>query len=161
MVLHASYDRIFQTPSFENILISSSPQTDALSDQFLRLPVKPSVGNYFEGGITQALSDRMRVDVNFYRRDVRNYADDDQLLNTGVSYPIAFDKSVIYGAEGKLELVRLQKLTGYVSYSYMVGNVWFPVTGGLFLGDDVSDAHSTDRALSRLAGRAQYDQGAI
>ena len=25
MMLHASYDRIFQTPSFENILISSSP----------------------------------------------------------------------------------------------------------------------------------------
>jgi hypothetical protein len=146
MVLHASYDRIFQTPSFENILISSSPQIDALSDQFLRLPVKPSVGNYYEGGLTQALSDRMRVDVNFYRRDVRNYADDDQLLNTGVSYPIAFDKSVIYGAEGKLDLVRLQKLTGYVSYSYMVGNVWFPVTGGLFLGDDVSDA------LSQLTG---------
>ena len=142
MVLHASYDRIFQTPSFENILISSSPQIDALSDEFLRLPVKPSVGNYYEGGLTQALSDRMRVDVNFYRRDVRNYADDDQLLNTGVSYPIAFDKSVIYGAEGKLELVRLQKLTGFVSYSYMVGNVWFPVTGGLFLGDDVSDALS-------------------
>jgi len=146
MVLHASYDRVFQTPSFENILISSSHQIDALSDQFLRLPVKPSVGNYYEGGITQALADRMRVDVNFYRRDVRNYADDDQLLNTGVSYPIAFDKSVIYGAEGKLDLVRLQKLTGFVSYSYMVGNVWFPVTGGLFLGDDVSDA------LSQLTG---------
>ncbi|MEO6816236.1 MAG: TonB-dependent receptor [Edaphobacter sp.] len=146
MVLHASYDRIFQTPSFENILISSSPQIDALSEEFLRLPVKPSVGNYYEGGLTQAISDRMRVDVNFYRRDIRNYADDDQLLNTGVSYPIAFDKSVIYGAEGKLELVRLQKLTGYVSYSYMVGNVWFPVTGGLFLGDDASDA------LSQLTG---------
>ncbi|HTF72719.1 MAG TPA: TonB-dependent receptor, partial [Edaphobacter sp.] len=26
MVLHASFDRVFQTPSFENILISSSPQ---------------------------------------------------------------------------------------------------------------------------------------
>ncbi|WP_188555583.1 TonB-dependent receptor [Edaphobacter dinghuensis] len=146
MVLHASYDRIYQTPSFENILISSSPQIDALSDQFLRLPVQPSRGNYYEGGITQDVSTRMRVDVNFYRRDVRNYADDDQLLNTGVSYPIAFDKSVIYGAEGKLDLVRLQKLTGFVSYSYMVGNVWFPVTGGLFLGDDVSNA------LSQLSG---------
>ena len=96
--------------------------------------------------MTEALGDRLRADVNIYRRDVRNYADDDQLLNTGVSYPISFDKSVIYGAEGKLELVRLQNLTGYVSYSYMVGNVWFPVTGGLFLGDDA------DAALSHLNG---------
>jgi hypothetical protein len=140
MVLHGSFDRVFQTPSFENILVSSSPQIDALSDQFLRLPVQPSLGNYYEGGLSQALFKQMRLDVNVYRRDVRNYADDDQLLNTGVSYPIAFDRSVIYGAEAKLAVVRLGKLNGYLSYSYMVGNVWFPVTGGLFLGDDVGDA---------------------
>ena len=140
LVLHGSFDRVFQTPSFENILISSSTQIDALSDQFLRLPVQPSLGNYYEGGLTQAFFNRMRLDMNVYRRDVRNYADDDQLLNTGVSYPIAFDKSVIYGAEAKLAVIRLGKMNGYLSYSYMVGNVWFPVTGGLFLGDDVGDA---------------------
>ncbi len=139
-VLHASYDRVFQTPSFENILISSSPQIDALSSDFLRLPVQPSRGNYYEGGMTKAFADRMRLDVNVYRRYVTNYADDDQLLNTGVSYPIAFDHAIIYGAEGKLEVVRLGQLTGYISYSYMVGNVWFPVTGGLFLGDDADNA---------------------
>jgi hypothetical protein len=142
MVIHASFDRIFQTPSSDNILISSSPQIDALSDQFLRLPVQPSRGNYYEGGLTQALFNRVRLDANIYRRDVRNYADDDQLLNTGVSYPIAFDKSVIYGTEGKISVVRLGNLTGFLSYSYMVGNVWFPVTGGLFLGGDAADAAS-------------------
>jgi TonB dependent receptor/Carboxypeptidase regulatory-like domain/TonB-dependent Receptor Plug Domain len=146
MVLHGSYDRVFQTPSFENILISSSPQIDALSDQFLRLPVQPSKGSYYEGGLTDAFAGHARVDVNFYRRDVRNYADDDQLLNTGVSYPIAFDKAVIYGAEGKLELLRLAHFDGFLSYSYMVGNAWFPVTGGLFLGDAAS------AALSQLSG---------
>jgi TonB dependent receptor/TonB-dependent Receptor Plug Domain len=140
LVLHASFDRIYQTPSFENILISSSTQIDALSGQFLRLPVQPSRGNYYEGGLTQAFADRMSVAINLYRRDVRNFADDDQLLNTGVSYPIAFDKSVIYGAEGKLSLVRLGRLSGFASYSYMVGNVWYPATGGLFLGKDANSA---------------------
>ena len=145
-VLHFSYDRVFQTPSFENILISSSNQINVLSGNFLHLPVQPSKGSYYEGGLTTGLSDRLKVDVNFYRRDVRNYSDDDQLLNTGVSYPIAFDKAVIYGAEGKLEVVRLGQLTGYVSYSYMLGNAWYPVTGGLFLGDDAA------AALSQLNG---------
>jgi hypothetical protein len=140
MVLHASFDRIYQTPSFENILISSSTQIDALNGQFLRLPVQPSRGNYYEGGLTKALADRMSVAISLYRRDVRNFADDNQLLNTGVSYPIAFAKSVIWGAEGKLSLVRWGRLSGFASYSYMVGNVWFPVTGGLFLGDDASSA---------------------
>ncbi|NYF81123.1 TonB-dependent receptor [Granulicella arctica] len=144
--LHVSYDRIFQTPSSENILLSSSPLITSLEPQVLRLPVKPSIGNYYETGLTKAFSNKLRLDTNFFRRDVRNYADDDQLLNTGVSYPIAFDKAVIYGAEGKLELVRLGKLSGFVSYSYIVGNAWFPVTGGLFLGDDVTSA------LTQLTG---------
>ena len=140
MVLHGSFDRIYQTPSFENILISSSPQIDALSSQFLRLPVQPSNGNYYEGGFTQAFPNQITLDVNVYRRDVRNYADDDQLLNTGVSYPIAFDKSIIYGAEAKLTVVKIGRISGYASYSYMVGNAWYPVTGGLFLGDDAAAA---------------------
>jgi hypothetical protein len=154
LVLHGSYDRVYQTPSFENLLISSSPQIDALSDQFLRLPVQPSKGSYYEGGLTKNVLDRVRIDVNFYRRNVRNFADDDQLLNTTISYPIAFDKSVIYGAEGKLDFVHLGKLSGFVSYSYMVGNVWFPVTGGLFLGEGVTNA------LSQLGGHfpASQDQ---
>jgi hypothetical protein len=151
-VLHLSFDRIFQTPSFENILISSSPQIDALSNQFLRLPVQPSRGNYYEGGISQTIFDRMRLDVNIYRRDVKNFADDDQLLNTGVSYPIAFDRSAIYGAEGKLAVVRLGRVNGFLSYSYMVGNVWFPVTGGLFLGDNAS------AAISQLGGHFPVSQ---
>ena len=140
LVLHASYDRIFQTPSSDNILISSSPAIQALSKQFLRLPVQPSRGDYFEGGLTRGFHDRVRLDANVYRRQVRNFADDDQLLNTGVSYPIAFDHAVIYGAEGKLELLRLGGFSGFASYSYMVGAAYFPVTGGLFLGDDAASA---------------------
>jgi hypothetical protein len=162
MVLHASYDRVFQTPSLENILISGSSQIDALNIDFLRLPVRPSRGNYYEGGVTKAFADRMRLDVNVYRRNVNNYADDDQLLNTGVSYPIAFDQAVIYGAEGKLQIVRLGRLNGYISYSYMVGNVWFPVTGGLFLGSDADDAlsqttgHFPDSQDQRNTARTRF-----
>jgi hypothetical protein len=154
MVLHASYDRIFQTPSFENILISSSPQIEALNNNFLRLPVQPSRGNYYEGGLSEAFAQCMSLDVNVYRRNVTNFADDDQLLNTGVSYPISFDKAIVYGAEAKLTLVQLAKLSGYASYSYMVANVWYPVTGGLFLGDDVT------AAVARTAGHfpASQDQ---
>jgi hypothetical protein len=146
IVLHASYDRIFQTPSFENILLSSSPTVVSLSDQVLRLPVQPSHGDYFEAGLSKAFFGQLRLDTTIYRRQVNNYADDDQLLNTAVSFPIAFRKSVIYGAEGKIELPDWHGLSGFASYSWMVGNAWFPVTGGLFLGDDAQDA------ISQLSG---------
>lgn len=165
LILHFSYDRIFQTPSFENILLSSSTQVDSLDPTtFLRLPVEPSVGDYFEGGLTQALFGRAKLDVNYFRRVVNNYADDDQIANTTVSFPIAFRKAIIYGAEGKLDLPEWKRFSGFLSYSYDVGNAWNPVTGGLFLGDDATAAetqlsgHFPDSQDQRntVRGRVRY-----
>jgi hypothetical protein len=138
--IHASYDRIFQTPSFENILLSSSTAVESLDPSVLRLPVQPSHGNYYELGLTKAFFEKLRLDANMFRRDVNNYADDDQILSTAVSFPIAFQKATIYGAEAKLEVLRWGRFSGFASYSYQVGNAWFPVTGGLFLGDDAVSA---------------------
>lgn len=140
LVLHGSWDRIFDTPSFENILLSSSPAVRAINSDFLRLPVQPATGNYWELGATQGFANRTRLDVNAYWRHVRNAADDDQLLNTGLSYPIAWAHSATYGAESKLQVVAAGPVSGFVSYSYMVAKVWFPVTGGLFLGQDAQNA---------------------
>ena len=181
LIVHASYDRVFQTPAFENILLASSPQAISLNPNVLRLPVEPSHGNYFELGATKSFFGQFRFDANYFRRYVNNFADDDQILNTAVSFPIAFRKAVIYGAEGKLELPHWNRFSGFVSYSYAVGNAWFPVTGGLFLGSDAvsataqltghfpdsQDQRNTVRARMRyqlmsrlwLAGGAEYGSG--
>jgi len=94
----------------------------------------------------------MKLDANYFRRLVNNFADDDQLLNTGVSFPIAFHNAVIYGAEAKLDLPSWRRLSGFVSYSCMVGNAWLPVTGGLFLGDDATNA------LNNISGHFAISQ---
>ena len=161
LIVHFSYDRVFQTPSFENILLSSSPEAAELNAVSLQLPVEPSEGNYYEVGASKALFKNIRLDVNYYRRDVNNYADDDQIQNTTISFPIAFQKAIIYGAEGKLEMPEWKNLSGYVSYSYMVGNAWYPVTGGLFLGDDAvlpTTGHFPDSQDQRntVRGRLMY-----
>jgi hypothetical protein len=161
MTVHASYDRVFQTPSFENILLSSSPSVAALDPNFLRLPVQPSRGDYYEAGASNSFFGKLRLDTNVFRRFVRDYADDDQLLNTGVSFPIAFDKAILYGAEGKIDVPDWHKFSGFLSYSYIVGNAWFPVTGGLFLGDDATAAaqqlsgHFPDSQDQRNTARAR------
>jgi hypothetical protein len=161
LIVHASYDRIFQTPSFENILLSSSQQVTSLDPSVLRLPVEPSHGNYFEIGATKSFAGQLRFDVNYFRRYVNNYADDDQILSTAVSFPIAFRKAILYGAEGKVEVPHWKRFSGFLSYSYIVGNAWFPVTGGLFLGDDAVSAttqltgHFPDSQDQRNTGRAR------
>ena len=181
-VLHFSYDRVFQTPSFENILLSSSTQVESIDPtDFLRLPVKPSRGDYYEGGLSTVFVRHLKLDVNYFRRFVNDYADDDQIDNTSISFPISFRKSIIYGAEGKITVPEWHRFSGFASYSYQVGNVWNPVTGGLFLGGnadaavsaltghfpDSQDQRNTLRARTRyqikprlwLAGGVQYDTG--
>ena len=145
-VLHASYDRVFQTPAFENILLASSAAVAALNDNVLRLPVRPSLGNFYEAGFTKGLFQKLRIEANYFRRNMSNYADDDVLLNTGVSFPIAFRKADIHGVEVKLEVPRWGPVSGSVSYSNMLGVGYLPVTGGLFLGDNANTVlNSTNR----------------
>jgi hypothetical protein len=143
LVLHASYDRVFQTPATDNILLSSSSQIESIeAGTFLRLPVNPSTGDYYELGVSKEISHQLRIDANYFRRFLSNFADDNQLQNTTIAFPIAFRKAIIYGFENKLEIPTWHGLNGFASYSYEVGNVWLPVTGGLFLGSDASNAAS-------------------
>ena len=72
--------------------------------------------------------------MNYFQRRVNNYADDDMLPTSAVSFPISFDHAIIYGAEAKIEVLKWWRFSGWASYSYMVGNVWFPETGGLQIG---------------------------
>lgn len=136
MVFRASYDRAFSTPAFENILVSASPQVLQLNNNALYLPVKPSRGNYYEAGFSKEIAKTWRLDATFFRRDIRNFADDDLLLNTGVSFPIAFHSAEIRGVEVKLQTPRLGPFSGFVSWSNMLGVGQFPIAGGLFLDDN-------------------------
>ena len=152
-VIHFSYDRIFQTPSFENILLSSSPSVASIDPTgFLNLPVQPSRGDYYEAGLSKVFSQHVRLGGNYFRRVVSNYADDSQIFNTTISFPISFQKAILYGLEGKVEVPEWRHISGFGSYSYIVGNAWFPVTGGLFFGSDASDA------ASQLSGHAPDSQ---
>jgi len=90
LVLRVSYDRAFQTPALENILLASSPAVDQLNRRVLRLPVPASRGNFLEGGFSAAIAKTARLDATLYRRTFANFADDDVFLNTGISFPIAF-----------------------------------------------------------------------
>lgn len=146
LLLHASYDRVFQTPAVENLLLASSPDLDVVNDEVLRLPVRPARANYYEGGVTKGVAGIFRLDANVFRRDFHNYSDDDVLLDTGVSFPIAFAKARIFGEEISLQVPHWWRFSGFISYANQSGYGQGPVTGGLFLGDEASSSLTdTDR----------------
>lgn len=162
LVLRASYDRAFQTPAIENLLLASTDAFERLGAETARLPVPTSHGNFFEAGLSKAIGGRARIDVTGFNRRMTDVADDDLLLNTGISFPISFDRANIYGAEAKFEFRQWKNLSGFLGYSLLHGVGQLPVTGGLFLGEDTEELESTKKfALTQdqrhtLRGRATY-----
>ncbi|MGH9407221.1 MAG: TonB-dependent receptor [Terriglobia bacterium] len=134
LLVHASYDRVFQTPAIENLLLASSPELSQVSSLVLRLSVQPSRGDYYEIGVTRGFWGNLRFNANLFRRNLRNYSDDDTLLDTGVSFPIADASAWIEGIEGKLEVPDWGRFSGFVSYANQEGVGQGPITGGLFIG---------------------------
>jgi len=179
LLVHASYDRVFQTPAMENLLLASSPQLSSVSALVVRLPVKPARANYYEVGFTKSFAGKLRIDGNVFRRDFRNYSDDDVLFDTGVSFPIAFSSARIRGEEIQIAVPRWGRFSGVLSYSNQIGVGQGPITGGLFLGSDTAGISDTSKfavsqdqrntvranvrfqAMDRLwfAGSAEYGSG--
>jgi hypothetical protein len=137
-LLRAAYDRVFQTPAVENVILASSDLVPRLGGEGVSLRLRPSRGNFYEVGFSKRLLGKIRLDGSYYRRNVANFADDDLLLNTGVSFPIAFTQAIISGYEAKLELPRWGRVSGFASYGNLTGKGRLPVAGGLFLGNDVA-----------------------
>jgi outer membrane cobalamin receptor len=164
LVLRAAYDRAFETPAIENLLLASSPETEELGDHVVRLPVPPSRAHFFEGGVTKGLGGTFRIAATAYRRSVRDFADDDVLLNTGISFPTTFYRATIDGFELKLDVPRRGPVSASLSYSLMRGVGELPLTGGLFLEDDAADLLDSHESFAvtqdqrhTLQGRVMYD----
>jgi hypothetical protein len=147
LVVRASYDRVFQTPAIENLLLASSDTVEDLGSEVVRLPVPPSAGDFYEASVSKLLARRLRVDASVFHRQMTDVADDDLLLNTGVSFPIAFQRAEINGAELKFEVHSWRGVSGSLGYSYLHGVGELPVTGGLFLGEE---------GFEQLASREQF-----
>ncbi|MGC1484132.1 MAG: TonB-dependent receptor [Candidatus Acidiferrum sp.] len=164
LLIHVAYDRIFQTPAMENLLLASSPQLSSIDPIVLRLPVQPARANYYEIGVTKSLFGNLRLDATVFRRDFRNYSDDDTLLDTSVSFPIAFAKARIAGEEVRLAVPHWGRFSGYLSYANQSGIGQGPITGGLFLGEDAASglADTSKFAVSQdqrntLRARVRYE----
>ena len=164
LVLRASYDRVFQTPAVENLLLASARLFEDVSGGAVTLPVLPSRAHFIEAGLTAAIAHAARLDITGYRRTYSQFADDDVLLNTGIGFPVAFDSARLYGMDTKLTLPPWRSISGYFSYSLLKGTATLPAVGGLFLGEQALESlnASGDVAISQdqrhtLRGRARYD----
>jgi hypothetical protein len=148
-VFRASYNRILITPEYENVLFSSSTeasslappevqQSRALGEGLILVPAARQ--DVYDVGVQQALGSKLRLDVDFWERRVRNVADQAQFQNTGIVFPVAFDHGRLHGWNVRLDLAPLGGLTGYASVGHVHAVYFPPLAGGLFLDTGALDA---------------------
>src|SRR6185295_12128669 len=143
-VIRASYNRLFQPPPAENLLLASSVEAARLSPlavisgQVGVNPILPDTEHVFEIGVQQQLSKYARLSVSAYNKQIRNFSDKDQFFDTGVIFPISIFAGRVNGLEGRIDTSDWRGLSGYASYANSRSFGITPINGGLFLGEAIS-----------------------
>jgi outer membrane cobalamin receptor len=148
-VLRASYNRNYQTPPNENLLLSNSEQAAALAPPAVRealgsavVLIRPERQNVYEVGLQQALWGRMSLNATYYHKNSRDQQDNDNFLNTGIIFPITLSQIRVNGAELRLNIPEFRRFSGSLSITHAKAVSTPPFSGGLFLGASAIDALS-------------------
>lgn len=140
-VFRASYNRNFQTPPNENLLLANSVESAHLAPPAVRrtlnggvIPIQPEYQNVYEAGLQQDVGGRATLDLVYYHKNSDNAQDNDNFLNTGIVFPTSLASSRVNGFEASLRVPEARKLSGSLSFTHFRAIVNPPLTGGLFLG---------------------------
>jgi hypothetical protein len=147
-VLRASYNRVFYTPEYENILLSSSPEAASLVPPLVQLSRALGGGqllvpgerqNAYTVGVQQALGGHARLDADFWWRRSTGAGDQDQFENTGIVFPLAFSSGRFDGWDVRLDMAQTHGFRGFLSLGHTHAVYVPPNVGGLFLDQAAVD----------------------
>src|SRR5450759_2905536 len=103
-VLRAAYSRTFETPFNENLILSSA--VGGLAGNVFGATgvaaLQPGLRNQYNAGLQQGLGRWMVVDADYFWKYTRNAYDFSTLLNTTITFPIAWHQSKIDGVSARV-----------------------------------------------------------
>lgn len=142
-VVRASYNRNYQTPPNENLLLSSSEAASRLAPAAVRealggayQPIRSERQHVYEVGIQRALGGLATLDVSAYRKLSRDQQDNNNFFDTGIIFPTTLAAIRVTGAEARLTFPKRRGVSGTLSVTTGHAVSSPPFTGGLFLGQD-------------------------
>ncbi len=148
-VLRASYNRLYQTPPNENLLLSSSNAAAAIAPPSVTAAlgsspvlIQPERQDFVEAGLQQALFGHASLSLSYYHKRAVDQQDNNNFFNTGVIFPITLAAIRVNGLEGRLTLPAVRGLATSVSVTHSRAISTPPFTGGLYLGNDAVEALS-------------------
>lgn len=139
-----SFNRFFQPPQAEHLLLASSEAARALSPFASDddagsggAAIEPERTSAWELGWEQRLPASLTLDVAAWRRRVENYADPNVFFGTTIVFPNSVATGTARGLDVRLSLPSRRGWSGSASYTLSKVEQEGPINGGLFLEDDV------------------------
>jgi hypothetical protein len=147
--VRGSFNRFFQPPQVEHLLLASSDAARVLSpfaddDDPGGAEVAPERQTAWELGIERPFR-FVRLDAAAWHRSVRNYADPNVFFGTTIVFPNSVAKGTAKGLDVRLTLPPVKGWTASASYTLSKVEQEGPINGGLFLEDDIDEIGEGDR----------------
>ncbi len=140
--LRASFNRLFQPPQVDNLLLSSSEEARRLSPFTTAMngggaDIRPEQLSAYEAGFAQDFGGWVRLDAVYWWRNFHNAGDPNVFFNTTIIFPNSVAKGFSRGVDVRLDVPERRGLSGWLSYTNMRILQTGPLNGGLFLTDEV------------------------
>lgn len=133
-VLRLSYARTFETPFNENLLLSSATGSGGLAQNVFgsaSVPIEPGFRNQFNTGFQQAIGKFLLVDADYFWKYTHNAYDFGTLLNSTITFPIAWRSSKLDGITGRVSTTNIHGFQAYWTFGHTRARYFPPETGGL------------------------------
>jgi hypothetical protein len=147
-VLRVSYARTFETPFNENLLLSSSGAVAAFQGLSAAL-IQPGRRNQFNTGLQQQIGKYFLIDVDYFWKYTHSSYDFSTLLNTTITFPIAWHNSKLDGVTGRISTTNLKGFQAYWTFGHTRARYFPPQNGGFV---------SQGAALGGSVFRIDHDQ---
>ena len=134
-VFHAGYGRIFLTPYNENLVLASSTGAGGLGGGVLGsvggAPLEPARRNQYDAGVEQHFRHGLELVGDYFWKRTRGAYDFDVILNTPLTFPVQFQRSLIDGGSLRLMVPVTSSLRVEATVSHTRSRLFGPELGGL------------------------------
>jgi hypothetical protein len=133
-VLRVAYARTMETPFNENLLLSSATGIGGLAQNVFgsnSVPISPGFRNQFNTGLQQTIGKFILVDADYFWKFTHNAFDFSTLLDTTITFPIAWHNSKLDGVTGRVSTTNLHGFQGSWAFGHTRARFFPPENGGL------------------------------
>ena len=95
------------------------------------MPIQPGYRNQFNTGFQQAIGKFLLIDADYFWKYTHNAFDFNTLLNTTITFPIAWHNSKLDGVTGRVSTTNLKGFQAYWTFGHTRARYFPPEDGGL------------------------------